>query len=126
MDQPQSQRVKLADVLNYQPEQYLNESEMSLIQSTFRGNTSLIAVLRKVMIPTIADPSLPIEEVNADPFLNRDWSAMPMEEAKALIVARQDAIKFIIGGLIKLQVLANGSNETPMETAMRRAKDSAQ
>jgi hypothetical protein len=119
------QRASLRDVINYDPQQYLTDEEMSLIRSTFQNNYKLISIIRKVMIPTIADPSLPIEEVNSDPFLNRDWSAMPMEEAKALIVARQDAIKFVIGGLIKLQVLAAGQVETPMEMALRRSKDSS-
>ena len=126
MEQSKGERAKLADVINYQPEQYLSAAEISLIQNTFKNNQALINVVRKVFIPTISDPTLPIEEVNADPFLNRDWSAMPMDEAKALIVARQDAIKFVIGGLIKLQVLANRSTETPMEAALRRSKDSAQ
>lgn len=120
----QGERATLRDVINYNPQEYISEEEMILIRSTFKNNPRLISIIRKVMVPTIADPTLPIEEINSDPFLNRDWSAMPMDEAKVLIVARQDAIKFVIGGLIKLQVMAVGSSETPMEQALRRSKDS--
>lgn len=123
--QEAGQRASLRDVINYKPEQYLSDDEVKSIQSTFKNNPKLIGVLRKVMIPTIADPSLPIEEVSGDVFLNRDWAAIPADEAKILTVARQDAVKFIIGGLIKLQVIANQSVETPMEAAIRRSKDSS-
>lgn len=116
-------RASLRDVVNYEVEGNLSESEVKLIQSTFRNNKVLIGVIRKIMVPTISDPTLPIESINDDPFLNRDWSAMPMEEAKALIVARQDAIKFVIGGLIKLQVIAHQPVETEEEKAARLKKD---
>ena len=119
------QRATLKDVLNYTPQSEFSDTEMHLIQTTFRENPALIAVLRKTLIPTISDPSLPIEQVNADPFLNRDWSAMPMDEAKCLIVARQDAVKFVIGGLVRLQLLANQPVETEMEAAARRQMNSS-
>lgn len=119
------ERVRLDEVLNYKPEEAISEVEMSLIQNTFRGNAALIKVLRKVLIPTISDPSLPIESVNDDPFLNRDWAAMPEQEVKAIVLARQDAIKFVIGGLIKLQIIANQPVETDKEREARLKKDSS-
>jgi hypothetical protein len=86
----------------------------------------LIQIIRKILIPTITDASLPIEEVSSDVLSNHNWAAMPADEAKILIVARQDAIKFVIGGLIKLQVIANQKIEDAMESALRRSKDSTQ
>jgi hypothetical protein len=116
--------VKLGDVLNYDPEQELSAEELSLIQHTFKGNNQLIAVLRKVFLPTLSDPSLPIEKFGSDPFLRQDWAAMPHEHVKAIVLARQDAVKFIIGGLIQLKMIANQEVETEMERALRLSKDS--
>lgn len=114
----------LSDVLNYDPEQELSEQEISLIQNTFRGNNALIAVLRKVFLPTLSDPSLPIEKFGSDPFLKQDWSVMPHEHVKAIVLARQDAVKFVLGGLIQLKIIANQQVESEMERALRLSKDS--
>lgn len=120
------QRASLSDVLNYDPEQYLSDEEVALIRSTFKDNPKLMAVIRKVMLPTISDPSLPIEEISNDAFLaGLDIGAMPKEELKAIMLARQDAIKFIVGGLVKLKVFAHSREETPDEAERRRYKDSA-
>ncbi len=118
------ERAQLRDVINYEPQQYLDEQEINLIRSTFGDNPKLIAILRKLLVPTFSDPSLPIEEISSDVWLNRDWAQVPADEAKILQVARQDAIKFIFGMLIKLQVIANSKVESEMEAALRRSKDS--
>lgn len=124
MAEPQ-RPASLSDLLNYKPEQYLSEGELSLIQSTFRNNPKLIAVLRKIFVPTIADPDLPIEQMGDDTFgAGYQWQQIPADEVKILVVARQDAIKFIMGGLIKLKIIASSSDENPMEAALRRSKDS--
>lgn len=127
MAEQKNQRVALKDVLNYNPEQYLSDAEISLIKGTFKNNPQLLAVLRKLLIPTIADPSLPIEQMGDDTFgAGYQFEQIPAEEAKILVVARQDAIKFIIGGLIKLKIIASSEEETPMAAALRRSKDSTQ
>lgn len=119
-------KTGLRDIINYQPQNYFSNDEVALIQNTFKGNSRLIGVLRKLFIPTITDPDLPIESFKNDLFFaDRNWDQMPIEEAKALIVARQDAIKFICGGLIQLQVIANTPVEDPMEEALRRQQDSS-
>lgn len=121
-----SERTSLQDIINYQPDTYLSEEEMSLIKSTFKDNPRLLNVLRKVMLPTVGDPSLPIEEISNDAWLAmRDWAAIPMEEAKALMVGRQEAIKFVAGGIIKLKMLANATEESPYQKALRKKQDSS-
>lgn len=120
----ENRQTSLHDVLNYEPDTYLTPDEMELIQSTFRDKR-MMKLLRKVLLPSVGDPELPIEELGSDTWLlGRDWSQIPDENVKALAVARQEAIKFVMGGLIKLKVLANQKKEDPMEEALRRSKDS--
>lgn len=119
-------KATLKDVINYAPENYLSDDELALIRSTFNGNEKLFKVLRKVFIPTMADPELPIENLGNDVwFAGRVWSQIPAEEAKILAVARQETLEYIIGGLIKLKVIANQKEESEEEKEARRKKDSS-
>lgn len=120
-------RVGLSDVINYAPEQYLTDAEVAIIQSAFKDNHFLMNTLRKVLVPTIYDAQTPIEHFAKDSIdIGRDWAAIPADEAKILFVARQDAIKFIIGGLMHLKTIANQKVESSDEKAIRQGKDSAQ
>jgi hypothetical protein len=117
-------QATLAEVLNYRPEQYLSDEDLSWVRSTF-GNAKAIARLRKLLLPIISDPDLPVEEMGNDVYLSGvDWQSMPQAHAAHLIAARADAIKFIIGGIIKIKIIAASTGESPMEAALRRSKDS--
>lgn len=119
-----SEKATLRDVLNYDPEQYLSEDEVALIRSTFKDRR-LIAVLRKVLLPTISDPSLPVEEMGHDVYLTGvEWGQLPNEQVKSIMLARADAIKFILGALIKLKIIANSTEESPFSKEVRRKMDS--
>ena len=125
MAEPQNQRATLKDVIGYTPESYFTDDETALIKATFNQNPKLIKVLRKVFFPTLQDPDLPLESLNDDVFnAGRVWSQIPADEAKILAVARQDAMQFILGGLIKLKVMANQKDDDPVEAAFKRSKDS--
>lgn len=120
-----NQRATLKDVLNYDPEQYLSEEEVALIRSHFNDNPKLIAVIRKLFLPTVSDPSLPLEEFASDAYLAHvEWASMPQDEIKPLMVGRTDAIKFVVGGLIKLKVIASSKEENPYQKELRRKQDS--
>lgn len=120
-----SQKASLRDVLNYEAETYFSDEELSLIRSTFQNNPRLMKVLRKALIPTFSDLELPLEDVGKDLWLvGRDYAQIPDAEIKSIVLARQEAIKFIAGGLINLKVIANAKDESPMEAALRRSKDS--
>lgn len=120
-----AERATLKDIINYEPETYLTADEISLIQGTFRGNDALFRVLRKVLLPSVGDSSLPIEELNKDMWLiGRDYAQIPDAEIKSVVLARQDAIQFVLGALIQLKVLANSKEESEIERAYRRTKDS--
>ena len=119
------QKAQLKDLLNYEPEQYLSKGEINLIKYHFRDNEKLLKILRKLFLASVADPELPIEEMENDIWLvGRDYAQIPNDEVKSIVVARQEAIKFILGGMIKLKILANAKEETETEKADRRKKDS--
>jgi hypothetical protein len=119
------QPSRLQDIINYEPETYLSEDEVALLRSTFKDNPRLIKLLRKLMVPSVGDPELPVEEMGNDTWLAmRDWAQVPAEEAKILMVARQEAIKFIFGGIIKIKMLANSAEESPFSKELRRKQDS--
>lgn len=120
-----SDKAQLKDILNYNPDAYLSQEDLSLIKNTFGGNPRLIKVLRKILMPVVEDPDMPIEEFSADLFLTgRDWGSIPNEEVKSLVVAREETMKFVMGGLIKLKVIANQQEDSPEEIKERRKKDS--
>ena len=83
-------------------------------------------VLRKAMLPSVGDLELPLEEISKDAWLvGRDYSMIPDAEIKSIVLARQEAIKFIMGGLIQLKVIASSKTETKAEKALREQKDSS-
>lgn len=121
----EQQKATLQDVLNYDADSYLSEDEIDLIRRTFKGNDKLIKVIRKILMPVLEDPDLPIEEMQGDLFLTSiDWATIPSAEVKSIVTARELTAKFILGGLIKLKVIANVKEETPEQIKKRREKDS--
>lgn len=118
------EKATLRDLINYEPDKQLNDEEVALIKNTF-NDKRLLSVLRKVLLPTISDPSLPMELLAHDVFLaGINWDAIPEKEIKPIMLGRAEAIKFIIGGLIKLRTIANEPEESPSQAALRRQKDS--
>lgn len=120
-----NEKTTLSDIINYDPDTYLSLDELALIRSTFKDNPRLLKVLRKLMVPSVGNPELPVEEMGNDAWIAmRDWSQIPADEAKILMVARQEALKFIFGGIIKIKMIANSSDESPMSAQLRRKQDS--
>lgn len=120
-----SEPAKLKDVLSYTPDSYFSKDEIAFIRNTFKDNPTLLGIIRKVMLPTVADPNLPMEEFAHDAYLaGKSWSQIPVAERTTMMVARQEAIEFVLGGLIKLKNIANIREETPQEAVLRKEKDS--
>lgn len=121
-----AERARLEDVLNYTPEEHFSAEEHALIRQHFADNHKLLAIIRKAMLPTISDPNLPIEQMENDVWLNgRKYDQIPNEEIKSIVVARQEAIKYVLGGLVRLKIMAAAKQETAEERNLRRQKDSA-
>jgi hypothetical protein len=120
------QRAQLKDMLSYEADTYYSEDEIGLIRRTFKDNNELIKVIRKTFLPTISDPELPLEEFQKDWMINgKSWTQIPESERASMVLARQEAIEFIVGGLIMLKNLANIKEESPQEKSNRREKDSS-
>lgn len=124
MAEPTKSPLSLRDVLNYEAEQHLSPEEVKWIQRTFKDNAMGVGVLRKLLVPTVNDPTLPIEEFANDAFNAKlDWTQIPADEAKIIAAARQDAMKFIFGGLVKLKIIAASEPEDSTAAEARRKKD---
>lgn len=114
----------LSEVLGYKIPDYYTDEEKKFIKITF-GKEEAIRVLRKIFIPIFADPNLPIEQMGKDFFLaGREWANIPADEAKILMVARQEVAKFNLGALLEIKQIAMQPEETEQEKAARIAKDS--
>lgn len=121
-----SEQAKLKDILNYPVDSYITEQDRQIIKDHFHGNWKLLEVVRKVFMPTITDGGLPVEEMAKDMwFAGTDFAALTKDEAYVRILARQEAIKFVAGGIMSLKQIAHISEESASEKALRRAKDSA-
>lgn len=113
-------------ILNYEPESFFSEDELALVRSTFRDNPRLLTVLRKYLLPSVGITDLPIEEMQNDIWLQgREWSQIPADEAKILMVARQEAIKFIQNGIVRLKLAAHTPEKSEQELELKRKQDSA-
>jgi len=104
--------------LNYTAPTRITEEEKEIVRAAFKDDR-LFPILKKIFVPSFADETNPFEFAGADAFLmGRDWSAMPNEQIKALVVARQDTINWLSGGLA---LIKNWVYEVP-ETAQQRAE----
>lgn len=121
----QQQPAQLRDVLSYTPDTYFSEGELKLIQNTFKDNPAIMKILRKILLPTIQDPELPLEEWQKDAYqIGKVWNQIPASERSQMILARQDALEFIVGGLIQLKSLANMKIPTEEEVKAITKKNS--
>lgn len=113
-------------ILNYEPESFFTEDEKDLMKTTFKDNPRLLMVLRKLLLPSVGLSELPLEELQNDIWLQgREWAQIPADEAKILMVARQEAIKFIQNGIVRLKILANAVDKSEQELELKRKQDSA-
>ena len=71
----------------------ITKEEEQLLKQHFGGNDSLLKLLRKVFIPHY-DVNAPLGQA-VDLWMDRVYADIPVAEVKGLIVARQEAIKFL-------------------------------
>lgn len=121
----EQQPAQLRDVLNYNPEEYLNEDDKAWIRATFKDNPRAVQTIRKLFIPNAMD--LPVEEMTNDVWFQGgvDWAMLPESEVKSLIVGRQESIKRVMNGLVQLKMYANLSPKTPDEREAEAKKNSS-
>ncbi|SRR6266446_7189549 len=125
MEQPKSATLK--DVINYTPETYFSDDEITLVRNSFNGpqGVRLLKVIRKIFVPSISDPELPIEEMGKDFFMAAiDFKTLLADEVKPAVMGVQLAMKAVMGGFIQLKQIANIKEETAEERASRLAKNS--
>lgn len=98
------------------------EQELSLIRNTYKDNTELLKLLRKVFLPEF-DPQAPIGQ-NVDLWMTLDLTGKTPEEAFQHILVRNALIGHVEFQLQQLQFLANQAEETPEEALAKLKKNS--
>src|SRR5690348_14705345 len=99
------------------------EGELSLIRSTFKGNTDLLKLMRKVFLPEL-DPKAPFGQM-IDLWMTVPLKQLSPEQAAIQLIARNELINHLDQMLMQLQALAEMKEETPEEATERRKKDSS-
>lgn len=109
MAESEKSPLQLKDVLpnNYDATDYFSQDEIQWIQMVL-GTPLAIKILRKIFLPTVHDPELPIEEFAKDIFgKDLNYLSMDANNVKAIVQGRQEAVKFIMDGLIRIKVIAS-------------------
>ena len=101
----------------------ITKEEEQLLKQHFGGNDGLLKLLRKVFIPHY-DVHAPLGQA-VDLWMDRQYADIPKDEVKGLVVARQEAIKFLESGLIQLHFLASKTDKTPDELEAESKKNSS-
>lgn len=100
--------MTVEEVLGETMQTYLTVEDALLLRNTFKDNPRLLRVLQKIFIPTIQDPEMPPESLGEDFWMaGMDWVNMQAVEAKGVMAGRQEALRFLMGGLIRLKTIAN-------------------
>jgi hypothetical protein len=98
------------------------DSELDLIRRTFKGNETLLKLLRKVFLPEI-DPDAPLGQT-IDLWMTIPVNQLPPDQAVINLLARNQLIMHIEQQLLQLQKLAEIEEETEEEKKERIKKDS--
>ena len=121
-----NKNLELKDIINYTPKTYITKEELNWVKSTFGGEDNKgLMIIRKFLLPSLRDPELPVEEMDKDIWMKFDFLSMSVNEVKDIAASIQVATKLVAGALIDLTRAANQVEETEMEAAYRRSKDSA-
>lgn len=100
-----------------------SEEELTLLKNTFKDNTKLLKLLRKVFLPEY-NPLAPLGQ-NIDLWMTVDVRNLTPQDAMIRILARNELITHIEQQLMQIKVLVDRKEESSGEIAERRKKDSA-
>ena len=109
--------------MNQGEQMRFSKDELATFSAAFKGNEKLIKLMRKVFLPEL-DASAPLGQ-NMDLYLTLDIKNMPADDAKVLLVARNQLIQHIEQQLMQIKVLANMEDKDVEEKAADAKKDSA-
>jgi hypothetical protein len=97
-----------------------SNEELSLIKSTFKNNTDLLKLMRKVFLPEI-DPKAPLGQM-IDLWMTVPVKEMTAEQAQVNILARNSLIMHIEQMLLQLHALAEMDGMTISDVTKNSAK----
>lgn len=102
----------------------LTPDDLAIIKSTFKGNDTLLKLMRKVFLPEL-DPTAPLSQL-IDLWMTVPVKDMSTEQAMINILARNTVIGHLDMCLTMLSTLANVEEPTAEEQAQKDAANSTQ
>jgi len=109
--------------LNYVPPLLFSKEDVAQLRATYGGQENKnMDLLRRVLLPSLLDPNVPVEYGANDMWMDRDFAGIPNEEIKSIVLARQEVIKWVAGSLVRIRQMANQPEEESVEERAARQK----
>ena len=103
-------------------EMRIKPEEVDMIKSAFKGNETLLKVLRKVFLPELS-PDTPLGQ-QIDLWMTVPLQNLDPDQAMINIIARNQLIQHVEGQLLQLKILAETDAKTLEEAREALKKDS--
>jgi hypothetical protein len=103
-------------------EMRITPEEIDLLKSSFKGNTKLLKLMRKIFLPEIT-PDAPLGQ-NIDLWMTIPIQNLTNEEKVANLIARNNLIQHIESQLLQLRILAETDVKTLEEAREAVKRDS--
>lgn len=104
-------------------EMRIRPEEIELIKATFKGNTALLKLLRKVFLPEI-EPEVPLGQ-QIDLYMTIPTQGLTTEEKLINLEARNSLVRHIESQLLQLRILADTDAKTLEEAREAMKRDSS-
>lgn len=103
-------------------EMRIKPEEVDMIKSAFKGNETLLKVLRKVFLPELS-PDTPLGQ-QIDLWMTVPLQNLDPDQAMINIIARNQLIQHVEAQLLQLKILAETDAKTLEEAREALKKDS--
>ena len=100
----------------------IKPEEVDMIKSAFKGNETLLKVLRKVFLPELS-PDTPLGQ-QIDLWMTVPLQNLDPDQAMINIIARNQLIQHVEAQLLQLKILAETDAKTLEEAREALKKDS--
>ena len=101
----------------------ITPEEIAIIKRTFKDNTSLVRLMRKLFLPEL-DPKAPIGQM-VDLWMTLKIDELSPEEAMVNLKARNLLITHVDQQLMSIELIANMPDENPEEVSARIKSNSS-
>ena len=109
--------------LNYSVPLLFSKEDVAQLKALYGGQDNKnMELLRRIFLPSLFDPTVPVEYGANDMWMDRDFAQIPNEEVKSIVLARQELIKWVTGTLVRIRQMANQPDEESSADREKRLK----